>query len=948
MDGLPRLNEHDLKADLQEAYRRPRRHHLFAYYGVGDETFVELNQIGRIHIVPVRSELELREKMPPLSDADAHMAFLVPWTEDLPLDLAGRFALGGRVKRIGKEARLRHLFGVGEIDGDALRSPLADFLLRPDHEGAHYPVGDPRLTLDVMWGAWLRHDLGFDVRALSDLSLDLLLAWTASRPSGAKFIASLQAADALKVRDDLAARLEDRLGPAGPMVWSAWEKGQGTAALELALLFEALAHSEDMGIRMWVKNLVRSSLEGCEEDQILNVAVALGRSAAGAVRALERSSAHEGSERRVRELSAAAETRVNDKEVFAALRASTRLAAGWTIRLAELGRALAAGAREPSTSAVEAATERFAQLQGHVFFKDAEQKPVLERGEMAIRLLSWLVARTDQRIDPGQTPYGSVEALGRWYAEEGGYVDWARRWARGNAESEFGAGVQAVVEAADALRTDLDRQFASGLAAWVEAGQPNKRVVPIHTAVERVAARFLSEREDRRMLVLLMDGMAWAQCVELLESLGNRAAPWGPLSWHETKSGRIGESMLPVMLAGLPTVTEVSRSSFFAGKPMSHGAPLSTAKDPERWQTHAAVKKFESGSRAPRLLLRSEGHTKAGSASAEALSLVADPERRVVGVVLNAIDDSLKASHAVRHPWRVENIASLPDLLDAAREHGRVVMLASDHGHVPADRLERVRAPHPGAGVTGGGSRWRPWESSDAAVADNEVAIPGSNSIYAPKGAYGIVMLADDASCYQGNTHAGEHGGATLAEVVAPCLLVGCDEGPVASTGDPALRVRSAFVPDWWHFDVRGFVADAAEAGHAGAQPPKQRTKVKKTQDERQLTLLPEAGPANQGAEAEPGSGFANSVVLKELVKSVSRRKEIVSAVEVLLRNDGALSSKAFADTLGLFEWRVPGHVAKLAETLNLDGYQVIRLVPSSSQIHLDKEKLAQLFEVRL
>ena len=57
--------------------------------------------------------------------------YLVPWTDDLPLDLRGRFARDGRVTQVGREARLKRLFGVVDVDADAARSPLADWLLRP-------------------------------------------------------------------------------------------------------------------------------------------------------------------------------------------------------------------------------------------------------------------------------------------------------------------------------------------------------------------------------------------------------------------------------------------------------------------------------------------------------------------------------------------------------------------------------------------------------------------------------------------------------------------------------------------------------------------------------------------------------------------------------------------------------------------------------------------------
>lgn len=920
IDAVPRLASQDVRACLEELFRRQRRHHLFAFFGTGDEGAVSIDGVGEIRLVPVRSELELRRRMPGLDSEDAKIAFLVPWTGEIPLDLAGRFALHGQVRRIGKDTRIKQLFGVGQLESAVARSPLVDHLLATAGT-RRFSVGGGLLTVDAMWAAWLKQE--WYVPTDGGLALDVLLGWAATSGRSAEFTAAL--ASTPEVRDALLAHLGARLGPAGPAVWRAWESGRGRTALELAVLFEALGPSEHAGVRMWSKEKVRVLL-GVEDEAVrLEVALALGREAPGAIRHVEKTV---GSTE-VRAVAADADALVDDGDVRAALASSTRLPSAWRHRLDALGAVLEAGAASPSAKALDASTDALRALEGHVFFSDEEQRPTILRAEMATRLLAWLTARPDQRLSPSPTPYGAAEALGRWYSEEGGYVDWARRWARGSEDAALGRGVQAVVRAADDARAALDRRFAAGLKGWVEAGAPSNQVLPLHDAVRRIATKYLDEDPERRLLVLLLDGMAWAQAVELLGSLGSRSAPWGPLAWHSTKAGRIGEGHHPVVFAGLPTVTEVSRSSFFAGKPMKPGASLNTGADPKHWAANPHVKKYSEGTDVPRLLLRSDGHTKGGSASSEALELVGDTRRRVVGIVVNAIDDALKASHAVRHPWRFDNIASLPDLLEKAREHHRAVMLVSDHGHVPADRIERVTLPHPGAKTEKGGARWRPWASPNAAVADNEIGLSGAH-VYTPKGAHGVVMLTDDASAYAGNTLAGEHGGATLAEVVAPCLLIGCEDG---------MEVRAAYVPRWWHFDVRDETAVEVPSSPPVKTKPK-RPKV----PESQLGFAAIPVPV---AEAAP-SAFESSEVLVARVSGAADRTQVVRAVEALLARDCVMSADAFAAEMKILAFRVGGFISKLQEALNLDGYEVIRYDPSVRQVYLDREKLAQLFEVKL
>jgi hypothetical protein len=932
MEGIPLLSAHDLRTGLDEVYGAQRRRHLSAFFGTGDEQTLAL-PTGEVRVVPVRSEIELREKMPPLADdEDVRVAFLVPWTHDIPLDIAGRFALNGRVRRIGKEARLRALFGVVEIDDEARRCPLADYLLRPAN-ATRYPVGESRLIVDAMWSVWLKVDWNIDTQG--GLALDTLLAFAATDAQGPRFVGAMHDAAAGTTREALLLWLDRTLGPCGRVLWRAWEEGRGRRALELGLAFEPLVKSPVGAVRMWMKTKARDQLQIENDADVIPIAEALAREVAGALRILDRKM----SRVELRGLARAADELGVDPEVRSAFVDSPRLPSAWAKRLDTLGEALQNGVSILTAGAATDAARSLRALETHVFFKDDDQRHILKRAEMAVRLLSWLVARPDRRLEPGNTPYGEAEALGRWYALEGGYVDRARRWARGSEEGAFGKGAQAVVAAADDARALLDRRFARSLAAWVEAGQPATQVIPIHDAVKRLAVRFLEGNDDRRLLVLLLDGMAWAQATELLESLGSRADPWGPLVWHVAKESRIGESAIPVVFAALPTVTEVSRSSFFSGKLFGPGTKLTTL-DTDHWGQHVGVRKLVPSTDVPRLLLRGESHTKAGGASPEALSLVADTDRRIVGLVLNAIDDSLKASHAVRHPWGVENIASLPDLLDKAREHGRAVLLASDHGHVPADRLQRVHAASPAQGA-----RWRAWLSADAQLRDNEVGFSGPR-VYAPPGAYGVALLSDDASCYAGSTHAGEHGGATLAEVVAPCLLIGCADVVGPAFDDPGQQVQATRVPRWWHFDV-----DEPTVPEAHTQQPAKKPPVK---PDRQM-VLPVIVPTQVGTPkplvaqvTTPPSAFAGSAVLKARAPLAAARQEVVDAVDLLLSRQGVMSGDAFAAAMQILPFRVGGLISKLQEFLNLDGYEVIRYDPAVRQVHLDPVKLAQLFEVTL
>lgn len=932
----PHITKREITAELERLYSHERRRHLVAFYGTGYEETIQSLRAGEFRVIPVQSELDLRERMPALDEADARIVFLIPWSTALPLDLAGRFARNGKVFRIGKNVRLAQLFGVADVEDEVQRSPLAEYLLtHPPVKPISVPTG--RLTLNAMWTAWLSAVWGVPIQG--GLALDMLLGWAAMDERGSRFVEAMQSAETRPVREALLVFLKTQLGAAGRAAWEAWETRQGRMVLEYAVLFETLADNAHAGVRVWVKVKSRSALGIKDENEAVQAASAFGRAAGTALRYVEQ----RAGEQTMRAIVNHADALVDTSDVREVLIENPRLSSSWHMRLDKLGELLLRVAHAPNAQAVAEADQARRYLDGHACFKDEGQTRVVKRAEMAVRLLSWLAARPDKALEGGKALYADAEALARWYAEEGGFVDLARRWARGPADGMFGRGVSAVLEVADQARLDLDKRFSRSLSTWIDAGRPSSQVLPIDRALERIAVRFLDEEPTRKLLVLLIDGMAWAQAVELLQSMAHRASPWMPLAWHASAKGRIGESVYPTVLANLPTITEVSRAAFFGGKPLPLGTVGDTSKDVERFRDHADLGKLLPSPEVPRLLLRGEGHTRDGSASPEALALVGDPDKRIVAIVVNAIDASLKGDAQQHHPWTIDHVRSLPDLLSKAREAGRSVLLASDHGHVPADKL----SPLSGASGQGGGARWRPWWSANDPVREGEQAFAArsGNGVWAPRGAAGVVLLGDDTTRYGAAAHAGEHGGASLAEVVTPCLLMGCEDIAMKEANtDRGLAVRPAYVPAWWYFDVR--------------DPPRVEAAVEmvrpKKIDDRQLALLPveEAAPApvkpaKQRVVAEE-SAFAKSEMLEIRARTAQIRKQVVQAVDFLLARNGVASDEAFAAGMGVTPYRVGGLVSRLQEVLNVDGYQVLRFDTTARQVYLDREKLCQQFEVKL
>jgi len=933
----PELSRRDLEAQVRALVAAGRQRPLMAIYGRGVEDVLDLDGT-RVRVMPVRSELDLRRQLLDVA-RDEYAAFLIPWrAASLPIDLQGWFAKSGKIFVVGPEERLRTRFGVTEVDDDARECPLASYVLE-HHAKETFSVPGGRLTLDALWTAWLARVWKLD--AGGELALDALLGWAAIDGRGPQFADTMKASHAEPVRTALLEYLGKKLGPAGPVVWTAWERGQGAATLQLAIVLGALAGSTDRGVEVWIAMTAERTFGAAVDTQAL---ARLGDTADAALRFIARSD-HAGTGT-VRSLILAADQIAANPAIADQVIGSSRLPSAWRARLERFGTALAGAAETPNAATVRAAVEAWGHVWRHDMAQDPDQTPVLRRAQMALRVASWLAMRSDRELPLPVTPYDDVENIASWYVREGGYLDRARRWARGVTDGAFGAGIEAVLRAVDDVRVELDRRFARALPEWHRAGRRATQVVPIEQAVKRVATQFLDEGAERRLLVILMDGMAWSQAVELLESMGSRASVWGPLAWHAMPKHRIGDAPFPPVLTNFPTLTEVSRSAFFASKVMTPGAANDSSKDVERWKANRDVLKHVPPSAVPQLRLRGENQTSDGSASNEALELVLDRQHKVVAVVLNAIDMSLKADRGHEVEWTLDTLRPLRELLDKAREAGRAVLLCSDHGHVPSDRLAPSGTP------MSQGARWRVWDSERMPVVDYEIAIPAGEGVWAPRGAHGVIMIADDAHRYGGGTGAGEHGGASLAEVVAPCVLIGCADVP-AATDDAAQAVRPAAAPSWWFFDVPD--APASDSGPIDRGKKPKRTTKRPTDNPQPFlpTMTPPSPPEPPAREPPPApaqveSPLAQSELFVARAKDAKLRKQALQAVEFLRLRKGVAAAPAFATELGEFAARVGGVVARLQEILNVDGYQVLRFDRQAQQVHLDLEKLAQQFGVEL
>lgn len=246
----------------------------------------------------------------------------------------------------------------------------------------------------------------------------------------------------------------------------------------------------------------------------------------------------------------------------------------------------------------------------------------------------------------------------------------------------------------------------------------------------------------------------------------------------------------------------------------------------------------------------------------------------------------------------------------------------------------------------------RSWSSS---IHEYEVAISHEHT-WAPKGdgVRGVICLADDTHSYSNQTHYGEHGGATLAELVAPTFVIGCEnlQGTPIIAPDRSLETRPFPTPAWWNLDVRQTVGQKEAAGTV------ERRRKPRIAEEReelgQLTIAPAAShtPPVQPTAAVPAElhvSAATKALLAKLEKhpvfaarteDPATRAQTLRALEFLLERNNHAAAGAFAEHLGKHEYRAPGLVTNLAAVLNQDGYAVVRFDPAAKQVVLELQLL--------
>lgn len=530
------------------------------------------------------------------------------------------------------------------------------------------------------------------------------------------------------------------------------------------------------------------------------------------------------------------------------------------------------------------------------------------RVEMSLRLLGWLLQRKENKST-------SFEQAAKSYASDGGFVDWARHCLYG------GEGVAALANAYSRLveivtekREAENKRFGGLLANWTEIGSPGDSLLLIENVLKEIGA---NAARSRPVLLIVMDGMGFAVFRELIEDVVSQG-------WVE--QGIAGKNWPRPVIAALPSITEVSRTSLLCGR-LALG---SSGDEVNGFKTNADLLEV-SRSGYPPVLFHKSNLTDSGSAdlAADMRKEIASDKRKIVGAVINAVDDHLMKGEQIVVPWTLKHVPVLEQLLYAARDAGRVVILTSDHGHI-LDRQTVYRKNEPG-------ERFR---INDEPPLPDELVVSGSRVLAAS----GCFIAPWSEMVRYGVKKHGYHGGITPQECVVPLAVLSRQNQPLDGWEE-----LPPYYPDWWYIASARVVVQEETSREAPTTLETVSPRALASDAERlPFFAIPEVSPLSRRevwikALLESPTYASQNKLLGRSAPSPGFVRSFLSALH---EHGGKMLRPALAQALEQPEQRMSEIISAMRRLLNVDGYPVLSVDASGTVVVLNRELLTSQFEL--
>ena len=442
--------------------------------------------------------------------------------------------------------------------------------------------------------------------------------------------------------------------------------------------------------------------------------------------------------------------------------------------------------------------------------------------------------------------------------------------------------------------------------------------------------------KPRPVLLVVLDGMSTAVFRELMQDIVHRDWYW---------LFREGRGKVDGALAAVPSETKRSRCSLLAGRFLIGNKEVEAREFPK----HPELLRCCKPDLPPEIFHKSDiAPGDESDLSTNVRASIQDPNKQVVAVVVNAIDDHLAKSQQLETIWSRDAIKVLPLLLHEAKASERLVVIVSDHGHIIETGTEYKAHD-------GGGERWRP---DDGAPGAEELRLEGQRVV--TEGQPVIVPWSERIRYTRGKNN-GYHGGINPQEIVFPVAVLSPTEEFPAGMTEYTLED-----PVWW--DEQYFHPPEIEGSNQperelpagllfdiyGPDPDGQTDAPIKTE----LAEVP-AVPGALDSMAEQRAEIQTPQWIKKLLESTlfesqmehGRRnrltpEKIRQVLVELERSGGKTTSNALARAVNQPPIRMRGFVSSIIRVLNIEAYEILRMDEASGTIELNKPLLLRQFEI--
>lgn len=439
---------------------------------------------------------------------------------------------------------------------------------------------------------------------------------------------------------------------------------------------------------------------------------------------------------------------------------------GFNQRLESFGQTLSSILKNHLASGLKKLISSRNEILRHSLAKEDRYRSRINNLDMSIRLLNWI---RQQEAETNPLPQSLPAAIATELTDNC-FVDWARHALPSDEPLQLVSKTYAeLFNLAVKVRERQSQIFAYLFASWTELGSCHNEILVVENVLRDIVAPISSHA---RVLLIVLDGMSLSVCLQLLENITRQG--WSLLHKEDQD--------FPIMsaLATVPSTTEISRTSLLSGRLRSGKAKDESSE----FKFHPDLNESSKQQKKQNPLLFHKAQLQGEedvTLSQDVRQAIASRDRLVIGVVVNAIDDRLTKGEQLYIDWTQQSINVIPALLEEAKSAERIVILASDHGHIIEHGTKLIS-------TTEGGERWRPDHGNltegECRLTGNRVVVSGHKSIIAPW---------SEQIRYKPKKN-GYHGGVNPQEIITPIAVL--SSGHVIPSGWVESFTK---FPNWWN-----------------------------------------------------------------------------------------------------------------------------------------------------